>query len=491
MQLRDYQSDLAHSIRLSLRTGRKAPLVVAPTGSGKTVLFSYIADGAGRKGKRVMILVHRQELLDQTSRTLREFDVQHGMIAAGRMPDPFQHVQLAAVQTVIRRPVAHEPDIIVVDEAHHATAGSWKKVIERFPRAVLLGFTATPERLDGKGLADIFDDLIRGPEVRDLIQRGFLCPPVYFAPPNGLDLGGVHTSMGDFAKDEVNAKVDKPTITGDAVEHYRRICHAQPAIAFCASIKHAEHVAEAFRAAGYRAAALDGTLTTEERRDRVRALGDGRLHVMTSCEIVSEGFDLPVCSAAILLRPTKSLALHLQQIGRVLRVAPNKPRAIILDHVGNLHRHGLAEDVREWSLEGANVRKAKKQDGPEVQVRQCPECFACHPPAPRCPECGHTYIAREREIEQVNGTLTQIGGLVDERHRQCPGCQHVHSRWDASCPRCGHIHDLARARRKEQRRADTYEELVQLGRRRGYKRPEIWARHVFQSRQSKRDQVYA
>lgn len=489
MQLRDYQQTLTEDIRQAYRDGYKSPLLVLGTGGGKTVLFSFVAHGASMKGRTVWIVVHRQELLDQASRTLTEVGVRHGLIAADRTPNPFERVQVAGVQTLVRRKITRPPDLIIIDEAHHCAAGTYIKIMDAYPNAMRLGVTATPERLDGKGLGDFFDIMIRGPEVRDLIQRGFLCPPIYYDPPKELDMSGVSVRGGDFAINEVASRVDKPRITGDAVEHYRRICSGQPAIAFCASIKHAEHVAEAFRAAGYRSAVLDGKMSNDVRRDRVLALGDGRLHVLATCEIVSEGFDLPVCSAAILLRPTQSLGLHLQQIGRVLRMAPNKPRAYIIDHVGNIARHGLAEDSREWSLLGRKDREKRQAEKPPVEVRQCPGCYCCHEPAPTCPSCGHEYVTKSREIEQVAGNLTVHGGILDEKHRQCQ-CGHVHSRWDPACPKCGHVHDPVQTRKREQGKAQTFDELVKLGRDRNYKKPEIWARHILQSRQAKKSQVY-
>lgn len=433
-----------------------------------------------------MILTHRQELLDQTARTLREIGVDHGLIMAGRAPDPMARVQVASVQTLARRlERTPPPDLIVIDEGHHATAGTWRRVVQAFPSARILGVTATPERLDGKGLGTefggIYDDLIRGPEVSDLIRRGFLSQPIYYAPP-GVDMAGTRMSGGDYRRDEAEEKVDKPTITGDAVDHYRRLCNGAPAIAFCVSIQHAEHVAEAFRAAGFRAASIDGTLNDRDRRERIRDLGTGRLHVLTSCEIISEGTDIPVVTAAILLRPTASLGLHLQQVGRVLRVAPGKANAIILDHCGNCHRHGLAEDVRDWSLEGATARKRKAEEKAAIRYRQCPRCFCVHAPAPKCDQCGHEYVSTNREIEQVAGELVQLGVAV----QQCSGCQHVHSARDASCPKCGEVHDPTRARKKEQGKAQTLDELIAVGRRRGYKNPTAWAHFVWRSRQDRR-----
>ena len=456
MILRPYQTDIIGEVRLRLGEGLRAPLIVSPTGSGKTVMFSHIADGAGKKNKRVWILVHRAELVEQTSRTMREIGIHHGIIAAGWPVDPLPHVQVVSVQTVVRRTGGLiPPDLIIVDECHHAAAGTWGKILAAFPKAVRLGFTATPERLDGKGLSDAFDCLIRGPEVAWLIEQGFLTQPKYYAPPNQLNLDGLHVRAGDYARDETAAMMDKPSITGDAVSHYRRICDGAPAVAFCASIAHAEHVAQAFCAAGYRATTLDGTLDRIERRKRVRGLADGSIQILTSCEIISEGFDIPVVSAAILLRPTKSLGMHLQQVGRVLRVAPGKQHAYILDHVGNCLRHGLAEEERDWSLEGRKKRAKKGSDEDAPPVRQCPKCYACHVPAPHCPECGHTYEIKQREIEQKEGELVELNLA-----------------W------------MAKQRKQEQGQARTFEELVEIGIKRGMRRATVgfWARKVLAAR---------
>lgn len=455
MILRPYQTDIIGEVRQRLGEGLRAPLIVSPTGSGKTVMFSHIADGAGKKNKRVWILVHRAELVEQTSRTMREIGIHHGIIAAGWPVDPLPHVQVVSVQTVVRRTGGLiPPDLIIVDECHHAAAGTWGKILAAFPKAVRLGFTATPERLDGKGLSDAFDCLIRGPEVAWLIEQGFLTQPKYYAPPNQLNLDGLHVRGGDYARDETAAMMDKPSITGDAVSHYRRICDGAPAVAFCASIAHAEHVAEAFNAAGYRATTLDGTLDRIERRKRVRGLADSSIQILTSCEIISEGFDIPVVSAAILLRPTKSLGMHLQQVGRVLRIAPGKQHAYILDHVGNCLRHGLAEEERDWSLEGRKKKAKKGGDEDAPPVRQCPKCYACHVPAPHCPECGHTYEIKKREIEQQDGELVELNLAWMKKQRQ-----------------------------QERAGAETFEELLALGKSRGYKNAYFWAKRVWNGRQ--------
>lgn len=460
MILRPYQERIIGEVRQVIREGCNSPLIVSPTGSGKTVMFCHIAQGAGSKSKRVWILVHRAELVDQTSRTMASLGINHGVVAAGWPINPIPHVQIVSVQTVVNRLGGLiQPDVIIVDECHHAAAGTWNKILEAFPKAIRLGFTATPERLDGKGLGDVFQTIIRGPDVSWLIANGFLSQPRYYAPPNQLNLDDLNVRGGDYAKNELANMMDKPTITGDAIAHYRRLCDGAPGVAFCSSVAHAEHVAEAFRQAGYRAAALDGTLDRQERRARVAGLSDGSLHIITSCEIISEGFDIPSIVAAMLLRPTKSLSLHLQQLGRSLRVSPGKKNAIILDHVGNCPRLGLAEEEREWSLEG---RKKKKKAGNEEAppVRQCPVCYACHAPTPECPECGHVYVIKKREVEQVEGDLVELDAAMMQRQR-----------------------------RQEQGRASSLEELIEIGRSRGYKSPAFWARKVWASRQGESQEI--
>jgi superfamily II DNA or RNA helicase len=328
-------------------------------------------------------------------------------------------------------------------------------VLARWPQARVLGVTATPQRLDGKGLGEVFDDLIRGPEVADLIGQGFLCRPQYFAPKT-VSMDGVHKTAGDFNRAEMAERMDKPTITGDAVTHYRKYADGLPCVVFCTGIKHAEHVAQAFNAEGYRFAVLDGTLSTEERATRVQSLGNGKLHGLVTVDIVSEGFDLPIVACAVLLRPTASLSLHLQQVGRVLRVSPGKPRAIILDHVGNCRRHGLAEEVRDWSLEGIRRRGKKGQQDDVQSTRQCPQCYAVHTPSPTCPQCLHVYEIKDRIPDVVDGELEELQARQQIRERK-----------------------------REQGTAQTLEDLIRVGKARGMKNPYGWAHNVFRARQKK------
>lgn len=415
LTLRPYQQQAVDGIRDSYRQGNKSPLLVLPTGGGKTIVFTYIAANASARGKRVLVLVHRIELMRQTSEKLHNFGVDHGLINPLFTPQYWKSVQVASVQTLVRRLnklAAAPPDLIIVDEAHHATAGTWRTIIEAYPNALVLGVTATPCRGDGTGLGKdaggMFDDLIIGPQITDLINDGFLVSPKVYAPLEQIDLTGLRTRMGDYVKEDVERAVDKPKITGHAVDHYRRLCPGAPAVAFCVSIAHAEHVAEEFKSAGFRAVALDGSHDDDYRKRILKALATGEVQVVTSCDLISEGTDIPAIGAAILLRPTQSLGLYLQQVGRALRTCEGKEQAIILDHVGNVITHGMPDDYRAWSLDGTEKRARGAKSEPTIRVNQCDNCFAVFAPAPACPQCGHVKHVQDRAPEQVDGDLKEV-----------------------------------------------------------------------------------
>lgn len=459
MNLRPYQAEAVQALRQSYLNGCRAPLFCLPTGGGKTFVFSYVAQNAVSRNKSVCVLVHRRELLLQASRSLLSMGVSHGIIAPGYNRTTHA-VQVASIQTLARR-IRQDRlkfDLLIVDEAHHAAAGTWQTIRDAFPLAKLLGVTATPVRSDGKGLDSVFDALIIGPSVAELIAGGHLVQPVVYAPPVQFNLDGVRKRGGDFDQRDLSDKMDKPTITGDVIGHYRKLCNGKPAIAFCSSVAHAEHVAAEFCAAGFRAKSVDGATAPAERAAAIDALGRGELHVLTSCDIISEGTDVPAVSAAILLRPTMSLGLYIQQVGRALRPAPGKDRAIILDHVGNVLRHGMPDDDREWTLEGTARGGGKAENDNVPAVRQCVKCYACYKPAPACPQCGHIQEIRTRQIAEQSGELKEITAEQAEAMR--------------------------RERKKEIGSARTIEALEEVAKRRGYKPG--WARFVLKSREGRR-----
>jgi superfamily II DNA or RNA helicase len=445
MNLRPYQQQLITDIRLQYQLGHRKVLAVLPTGGGKTVCFSYIAEQAAKKGNRVLVLVHRQELLDQASRSMT---VPYGRISAGKAMDLSHAVQVASVQTVARRLHLLPRDffqLLVVDEAHHTTAGTWARVIEHFSQAKLLGVTATPIRGDGRGLGEHYEAMVEGPSAAWLTDNGYLAAAKVLAPP-GFDSAGLRKRMGDFDTREAEHRIG--TIMGDAVSHYRKHLDGQTAIAFCCSVAHAEAVARLFISAGIPAASIDGSMTSEQRRDLLQALGTGRLKVLTSCALIGEGVDVPSVGGCILLRPTASTSLHLQMIGRCLRPSPGKAAAVVLDHVGNTLRLGHHLEEREWTLDG--LAKRDREQAPSVKV--CPVCFATSVSAAQvCRECGHVFAPLEpREIKIVDGELVEV----------------------------------QRQQRRQQGTAQTLDDLRKLAQQRGYKRG--WAERVYQARLAKR-----
>jgi DNA repair protein RadD len=444
LELRPFQQRDKARLRQSYADGKKAPLYVCPTGGGKTFLFSDIARGAAERGNRVLITTHRAELLHQSSRSLSALGVQHGLIAPGFHGEKSQ-VVVGSIQTIARRlkKAAMHFDLIVIDEAHHTIASQWACVLQHFSRARRLGVTATPVRLDGAGLGEFFDDLVLGPSVAELIADGYLVQPEVYAPPTDLDLEGVGKRFGEYKTSELAARVDKPTVTGSAVEHYTRFARGEPAIVFCASLSHAAHVCETFRSAGYRAAVIHGKLDDTQRQAMIKDLASGALHLLVSVDLISEGTDIPVVSVGILLRPTQSMGLHIQQCGRILRPAKNKKRALILDHVGNNLKHGLPDTDREWTLDGVSKTNSSN-DEDALSVRQCKSCFHVWERGPRCPSCGEIAQAKPRKIEEREGELTRLTKEEVER--------------------------VQRAKRQQVGRAKTRDELETIARERGYAR---------------------
>jgi superfamily II DNA or RNA helicase len=452
MELRPYQNQLANDIRGAFGSGANRPLAVSPTGSGKTVLFSYITSQVLKRGSRVIIIAHRREILDQISATLKRVGVPHGFIQAGKSTST-QPAMVASIQTLARRlDTIPAPDLVIIDEAHHSVSKSYVQMFAAWPTAKFIGVTATPERLDGKGLGAMFDRMVMGPSVQWLIDNGFLAQPVYYAPREVVDLSQVHTIAGDFDRSETEEIVDTPRITGDAVTHYVRFCNRQRAVAFCISVAHAQHVADTFNSCGIPSASIDGTLDPEVRKQRVEDLTAGKILVLTSCELISEGFDLPAVNAAILLRPTQSLSMHLQQVGRALRPYPGKANAVILDHVGNCLRHGLAEQERDWDLSGREKRLKKSS---LVETKQCSKCFAIFA-GTVCPQCGSQREIAAREIEEVDGELQRLS-----------------------------IEDISKKReeRREEGKCKTLDDFRALAKQRGYKLG--WAFFRWQARQRK------
>lgn len=413
MKLRDYQTKGINEIRTTFNSGFRRVCYVAPCGAGKTMLMAHMASTAAKRGRQTIFLVHRRELIDQASRTLTEYGIPHGVNG-----NTYGSVQVASVQTVARKlDKLQRPDLIIMDEAHHSTAKTWRKCLEYWPESYVVGLTATPARLGGQGLGDVFDSLVIGPTARELIQQGYLTSYKYFAPPQVADFENVKIKMGDYDSAEIEIRVNKPKVIGDAISHYIKLANGRQAIAYCASIAHSQNTAAAFQAAGITAKHVDGKTPKAEREQAVLDFREGRIKILCNVDLFGEGVDVPSMEAVILLRPTQSLTLYIQQSMRGMRPDKNNPfkEAIILDHVGNVHRHGLPDAPREWSLDGVTKRRTGEKS--TVGIRQCLQCYACHSPAPVCPYCGYEYQMTARQLAEEAGELKEYDAKIAARKK--------------------------------------------------------------------------
>lgn len=435
MQLRYYQEELKDKLLHAVGKGHKGICAVSPTGSGKSPLQGDMICDFVANGKQCLLIVHREELVKQLSVMISQFNMPHQIIAAkstvqhakqmhlekfGRcFIDPFADgVFVCSVQTLAKNlhKVKLKPDVIFQDEGHHLTEGSyWGRVREHYANAIVLAFTASPERLDGKGLGighgGYCSEIVMGPYVDDLIDQGYLSEYVAFVPPEPINVRGLReTKSGSLSKSDQEEfmATKNERVMADALRHYQENCPNQPMVVYCATVKASEMMAEQFAEAGFKACAVNGNTPSAERNRSVAGLGDGSVEVLCNAEILGEGVDVPALTAVALCRPTQSLALHIQQIGRPLRKHNSKPLAYIFDCVGNIQNlDHFPCTRRDWSLEGKKGRK-KAGDSHVMKIRTCPDCFATHHMAPVCPNCGHVYTTVEAEIQRIEMELRAI-----------------------------------------------------------------------------------
>jgi DNA repair protein RadD len=405
VNLRPYQLDAINQLRDKIRTGSKSVLIVMPTGAGKTVVAASIIHDCIAKGNTAIFAVPRIELARQSINTI---DVPCGKIIAGDKMDLTLPAQVANILTLRSRHLKiPAPTILIIDEAHKSSCRTWSETIKyyRDQGSLILGLSATPIRTDKSSLSEVFDDMVVGPSIRELIDQGSLSDYKYFAPDIGIDTSKIKISCGDFNGKELEFVVNQNKITGDAIEHYKRMIPGKKAIVFCVSVEHAKKVAEQFNAADIPAAFVEGGMSDESRKDALRDFSEGRLKILCNVMLLTEGIDVCSVEAVIMLRPTMSLSLQLQMVGRALRIDKANPTkvAYILDHVNNVRRHGLPDQEREWTLEGQS--KARKGEISTVAIRMCPNCYMVIKPADICPYCGHVFQLTGRELAEETGTL--------------------------------------------------------------------------------------
>lgn len=401
--LRDYQIEAIRAARELVRTGIRRVLVVAPTGSGKTVIASEIIRRLVAKGNRALFLAHRKELIDQCSGKLSDLGIAHGIIRADDSRyDAAAPVQVASIPTLlagrVKLPLS---DLVVVDEAHHARSDSWTTALGLYADVPLLGLTATPWRLDGKGLGDLFDAEIVVSRPGELIKAGWLVPYTGWAYES-LDTSQLRMTGTDFTEGELAGLVvggQGAKVLGDIVEQYRAHADGKRAIAFACSIEHSKKLRDRFLESGVQAEHVDGTTPDGERAGILSRLASGETPVVCNCNVLTEGFDCPAAEVAILARPTLSTSLYLQMVGRVMRPLPGKELARIHDHAGNILKlgHGLPDADRDYSLcsDSAAARRDRAESAPALTT--CRKCGAIFPAKVcPCPVCGSEPVPVKR-----------------------------------------------------------------------------------------------
>ncbi len=436
MTLRKYQ---AESVKKTLAALEKfgGAVLQMPTGAGKTKTAMEIV--AGHEGV-VWFLCHRKEIIRQTAKAFREAGIDFGVISPAKDTEtgkryefqPEKRVQIASVGSICRRiGKLPAPSLVIWDECHHTPAASWRDIRDKTQAAKHVGLTATPERQDGAGLRELFDEMIVGPSIKELVDEGWLSWFRYFAPSEP-DLSAARMQAGDYRKDDIEKVMNTPVLIGDAVSEYKKSIPGKRALVFAVSVDASKALVEKFREEGIAAAHVDANTPDDERDAAVADLASGEICVLSNVEVFTEGFDIPAIDAVILMRPTRSVRLLLQMIGRALRVAEGKDCAMIFDHAGLYNEHGWFADDWHWSLDGGAAKERRKalERGP----RKCPECKEVR--AEREPVCACGFeFPTGREIGEFDGILREIRGEVPE------GCEtqaDFARRWGCSSTACTH-----------------------------------------------------
>lgn len=392
--LRDYQKELIIDIIKSMKAGNHKIMVQSPPRSGKTVVMSFIAKNATDKNKTVLFFSHRKEINEQVHETFKRGGVS------------LDNVIIGTVGSIVRRlNKLPEVDVILVDEAHHIKAKQYQTILNHFKNATQLFFTGTPIRLDGYGFHDLADDLVVGKSIRWLQEHGNISEFDYYSV-NLLDMAKLKKRSGEFTNHSVDEALDFKTEYGDYIDHYERLAKGKQAIVYTHSVEYAERVSKRFSEHGYQSGVVSGKTPQSERESLMQAFRDGKLTIMVNVNLFTEGIDLPNVDVCIMLRPTASLSLYLQFAMRALNPRDGK-RAILIDHVGNHIRHGLPNDDRDWTLDGA--KKTKKAS--ERSTVTCEECFATfwrdQLEDGHCPYC-NAGVIKKKTIEDIEREKSDV-----------------------------------------------------------------------------------
>ncbi len=403
MEARNYQLQGIDSIRDKFRTGTKKVLLWLATGAGKTFMFCKMVKESEARGNRAIIMVRGRKLVDQASQRLLREHVAHGVLMNKHWNfRPHLPVQVCSIDTLIARDLRPPAQLIIIDEAHLAVSEGYRQVLADYPDAFIVSVTATP--WVDKGLRHIADTIVHPISMEELVGAGYLVPFRYFAPSEP-DLRNVKISSStkDYVTDQLEIAMEAGSLTGNIVEHYKKLASDRPALCFAVNVHHSKTLTERFRAGNVRAEHCDADTSDSERNAIIHRLETGETKVVCNVGILSTGIDIPSVSCLIMARPTTSRNLFIQQAGRGTRTFSGKENCLLLDHAGNIQRHGLPTDETEVDLDGrerkSHLRKSKI----------CEACFAVYR-APICPECG-VESKEEKIIEPPEETEDELKEL--------------------------------------------------------------------------------
>jgi DNA repair protein RadD len=418
--LRTYQLDLTGRVRQTCRVIREPIRVIiqASTGAGKSVIALYLMLCAYQRGKRCLFMVSGRLLVDQIEKHLQRANVSYGVIMAGRGRNEAL-IQIASKETLGARLVRDkrmklpEADLLIIDEAHESMAGEWVKLIHMYEKAVILGLTATPALGNGKGLGKIYGAMEKAISTAELVAQKWLVPCIVFAPEKP-DLRGIKIVNGDYHKEQLASRMDKPKLVGNVLENWKKHADGKKTVIFGCNIAHAKHIQDEFLSAGIRFGHIDQTTEDNEREDIFGEIENGRMMGFTNVSVARRGLDLPCLEVACVVRPTKSLVLWLQMIGRIRRPWPGKEGCTVIDHAGACDFHCMPDDEIDWSLDSerkiGDWLEERNADPKTPKKVLCPKC-ACMFTGKRCPNCGFEFA----EPPQAENTIEHADGILVER----------------------------------------------------------------------------
>lgn len=406
-----HQEEVIEKLRDGHRQGHRRQLLAMPTGAGKTVVASHLIRSAHLRGHRSMFVVDRIELVGQAAAHLENLGLNVGILQGENTSvSAFDDAVVASIQTLRTRTnwCLETPDLVVVDEAH-ILHKAHVHIMEKWSNIPFIGLSATPLRKD---LGKYFSNLVRGPSIAWLMEHGFLTPARAFCPTEeaiAAALEGVKIRRGDFVEGELGDAMNSKELVGDIVSTWQRLGENRQTLCFAVNIAHSKAIAEEFQMAGVFVAHLDAYTPAEERRELIGAFRAGEIRILTSVNVLGIGFDVPSASCGILARPTVSEALHIQQVGRLIRACEGKSDAILLDHAGNTLRFGLPQDFVVPDLNSRDRQTAATKRN-ERKMATCSDCgFVLEPGRMICPNCGIDRKARASSVSYVDGELIEYG----------------------------------------------------------------------------------